>query len=217
VLDRVGFAAVTKKGVGLPVAGTAFWIAASVVFYLVPPALAGLIVMVATGLVFPLGILISRLLKGDVLAKRPPLSDLGGILAAVQLSYWPIIVLCYLVFPVWLPFVLAVLFGSHFLPYGWLYQSRGYYFLGIAVPVVAVVVALLGPSVSHAFTAPATAAIYLVACVIVLKEVAALPPAAGASQSDPPSAASLTSASLVSLSPRGIPETRQVASVPTAE
>jgi len=72
---------------------------------------------------------------------------------------------------------MAVLFGSHFLPYGWLYQSRGYYFLGIVVPVLAVVVALMGPSVSQALTAPATAVIYAIACAVVLKEVAALQPA----------------------------------------
>jgi hypothetical protein len=157
MLDREGFAAVTRKGVGLPIAGVAFWVAASGVFYLVSPKLAGLVVMLATGLVFPLGIVISRLLKGDVLAKQPPLSDLGGILAAVQLFDWPIIILCYVLLPVWLPFVLAVLFGSHFLPYGWLYQSRGYYFLGIAVPAAAAALALTGPSMSHAWTAPATA------------------------------------------------------------
>jgi len=180
MLDRERLAVVTKKGVGLPIAGVVFWIAASGIFFLVPLKLAGLLVMVATGLVFPLGILISRLLKGDVWAKQPPLSDLGGILAAVQLLDWPIIILCYLLFPVWLPFVLAVLFGSHFLAYGWLYQSRGYYFLGTAVPVVAAAAALMGPSVSYAYTAPATAVVYLLACVLVLKEVAALPPAAEA-------------------------------------
>jgi len=177
MLDRQGFSAITKKGIGLPIAGTVFWIAASWVFYLVPFKLGGMVVMVATGLVFPLGILVSRLLKGDVMAKQPPLSDLGGILAAVQLFYWPLIILCYLVLPVWLPFVMAVLFGSHFLPYGWLYQSRGYYFLGIVVPALAVVVALMGPSVSHALTAPVTAVIYAIACAVVLKEVAALQPA----------------------------------------
>ncbi|HEY5548341.1 MAG TPA: hypothetical protein VIL17_01950 [Coriobacteriia bacterium] len=181
MFDRAGFAAATKKGIGLPIAGAAFWIAASAIFLLVPPKPAGFVVMVGTGLVFPLGILISRLLKGDIFAKEPPLSDLGGILAAVQLFYWPIIILCMLVFPVWLPFVLAVLFGSHFLPYGWLYQSRGYYFLGIAVPVVAAATALMGPSVSHAYTAPATAAIYVLGCAVVLNEVAALPPVMGAS------------------------------------
>jgi hypothetical protein len=188
MLDREGLAAVTKKGIGLPVAGVVFWIAASGIFYLAPLRLAGLVVMVGTGLVFPLGILISRLLKGDVLAKQPPLSNLGGILAAVQLFDWPIIILCYLLFPVWLPFVLAVLFGSHFLPYGWLYQSRGYYFLGIAVPVVAAAAPLMGPSISYAYTAPATAAIYVLACVLVLKEVAALPPVAEASPQPIPDA-----------------------------
>jgi len=31
MFDRAGFAAATKKGIGLPIAGAAFWIAASVI------------------------------------------------------------------------------------------------------------------------------------------------------------------------------------------
>ncbi|MDA0330033.1 MAG: hypothetical protein O2958_13635 [Gemmatimonadetes bacterium] len=31
---------------------------------------------------------------------------------------------------------MAVLFGSHFLPYAWLYESRAYAFLSISVAVV---------------------------------------------------------------------------------
>ena len=89
MLDRQGFSAITKKGIGLPIAGTVFWIAASWVFYLVPFKLGGMVVMVATGLVFPLGILVSRLLKGDVMAKQPPLSDLGGSLRSSNSSTGP--------------------------------------------------------------------------------------------------------------------------------
>lgn len=175
--SREELAAVTKKGVGLPLAGIVYWIGASVLFQALPMKRAALLAMLATGLVFPLGLLISRLLAADLFARRPPLSSLGGILALVQLCYWPVILLCYALFPVWMPFVLAVLFGSHFLPYGWLYQSRGYYFLGAAVPLAATAVALFGAAVSYTYTAPVVAVVYLLGSVQVLREVSSQVPA----------------------------------------
>jgi len=171
MLDRRELSAVTKKGVGLPIAGVVFWIVATVIWRVMPAPRAGIVVLAATGLVFPLGLLLSRGLKADVLARRKPLSDLGGVLAAVQLLYLPVLILCVLRFPAWMPFVMAVLFGSHFLPYGWLYESRGYYLLGIGIPVVATAIALAGPSASYAWTAPATAALYALGAGRILREI----------------------------------------------
>jgi hypothetical protein len=103
------------------------------------------------------------------------------VLAAVQLAYGPVLLLVYGLQPLWLPFVMAVLFGSHFLPYGWLYRSRGYYFLGIAVPLVATALRVMGVDLSYAYTAPVVAVVYGVGVVQVLREVHDLtgaPPAA---------------------------------------
>ena len=40
---------------------------------------------------------------------------------------------------------LAMVFGAHLLPFGWLYQSRVYYFMTAAITVGALIVGLLFP------------------------------------------------------------------------
>jgi hypothetical protein len=168
---RAALSSTTRKGVGLPLAGSVYWIVASVLFLLLPPKRAELLVMIGTGAIFPLGLLLSKLAHGDVMAKQPPLSNLGVVLAAVQLFYWPVLILCFVQLPLWFPFVAVVLFGSHFLPYGWLYQSPGYYFMGIALPIAATVLALFGSSISYRWTAPVAAGIYLLGFIQILREI----------------------------------------------
>lgn len=49
---------------------------------------------------------------------------LGLLLAALPLFFWPVITVVYALAPAWTLWTMALLFGSHFPPYAWLYQSR---------------------------------------------------------------------------------------------
>ena len=113
-------------GIGMPLAGMLFWLLYAVLVSQFRIQSAVYLSFFATGLVFPLGFGLTRLAGGDLFAKSPALTPLGLQLAAVQLFFWPVIIVLARIAPEWAPYVMAVLFGSHFLPYGWLYRSRGY-------------------------------------------------------------------------------------------
>jgi hypothetical protein len=102
-----------------------------------------MICFILTGAVFPVGAVLTRLMGGDLFAKSAALTPLGIQLAAVQLFYWPIIVVVFRRAPEWTPFTLAVLFGSHFLPYMWLYRSRAYAFLTVSTGLSLSIAALV--------------------------------------------------------------------------
>jgi hypothetical protein len=118
-----------------------------------------------TGLVFPVGVLLTRLAGGDLFAKSPGLTPLGLLLAALQLFFWPIIALVYVLAPAWTPWTMAILFGSHFLPYAWLYRSRAYAFLSVSVAVSLTVLALVARAPMPEIVPLITAVCYFIAII----------------------------------------------------
>ena len=71
------------------------------------------------------------------------LTPLGMLLAALQIFFWPIIILIYKLSPAWTPWAMASLFGAHFLPYAWLHRSAAYAFLSASVAASLVALALV--------------------------------------------------------------------------
>jgi hypothetical protein len=96
------------------------------------------------------------------------------LLAAVQLFYWPVIVVVFLQARAWTPFAMALLFGSHFLPYAWLYRSRGYALLAIATALALTAAAIATRSALYSAAPLIAAAGYSVAVVMIGREVAVL-------------------------------------------
>jgi len=176
--ERDRLALLTRKGIGMPVAGLCYWLGVAALVRVLPQRSALILSFFLTGAVFPVGALLTRLAGGDLFAKSPTLTPLGLLLAAVQLFYWPIIVVVFRAAPEWTPFTMAVLFGSHFLPYAWLYRSRGYGFLAVAVAVVLTAMVVVTRQPLYA-TAPLLAAgCYAVAVALLWQEVRALAPRA---------------------------------------
>ena len=63
-----------------------------------------------------------------------------------EIARGPVLVAVFFIRPELVPFTMGVLFGSHFLPYGWFYRSRGYTTLGISAPIVALLLQLAAPA-----------------------------------------------------------------------
>lgn len=156
-------ARITQLGIGMPIAGTLFWLAFAAFGWFYPPKTAALLSFFATGAVFPLGWWFTHLAGGDLMSKGHPLNGLGGLLNGVQFFYWPVLMLIFGIAPSYVPFAFGVLFGSHFLGYGWLYKSAGYTGLGIGAPVVALSVQLAFPTQVAWLLPLAVAATYIVA------------------------------------------------------
>jgi hypothetical protein len=164
----------TRMGIGMPMAGMLYWLAVAFLVSRYEIQNAVYLSFFATGAVFPLGILFTRLMGGDLFAKSPALGTLGVQLAAVQLFYWPVIIILASLAPRWTPYCMAVMFGSHFLPYGWLYRSKGYMVLTILTTVATTATVLIarGP-VPHVVPLVAAAS-YFVSVLITYGEIQAV-------------------------------------------
>lgn len=170
--DRLAF--LTRKGVGMPVAGLLYWLSVAVLVRTLPERSALVIAFAATGAVFPIGALLTRLVGGDLFVKSPTFTSLGLQLAAIQLFYWPIIILVFREIPEWTPFAMAVLFSSHFLPYWWLYRSKAYAALAVLTTTACVAAVLFVGSPLFTVIPLVAAACYAVGVVALGVEVAAL-------------------------------------------
>jgi hypothetical protein len=169
--ERGRLARLTRRGLGMPVAGMLYWIAVAILVRRLPPGTALVFAFALTGAVFPAGAGLTRLLGGNLFAKSPSLTPLGLQLAAVQLFYWPVVIVVFREATAWTPFTLAVLFGSHFLPYAWLYRSRGYLVLSLLVALVLSGAALATRSALHLQAPVLAAACYAVAIGLLWSEV----------------------------------------------
>jgi hypothetical protein len=68
--------------------------------------------------------------------------------------------------------ILAMIFGAHLLPYGWLYQSKSYTVLSIVIPIVALIIGLNFPPY---FVAGLMIAVEIVFSLLLSVEVKKLP------------------------------------------
>ena len=170
-LDRMrdDIARITQRGIGMPAAGIAFWLAVAQIMQSVPLERANIYAFMATGAVFPLGAAISKWIGADLFSKGHPLTRLGMTLNFVQFAYWPVLIVVNSVAPQWTIFTMATLFGSHFLPYGWFYRSAGYTALGIGSIVVPLAMVLAGARRPE-WIALAMAALYAMTVVRVHAE-----------------------------------------------
>ena len=171
--ERNRLVRLTRMGIGMPIAGMLFWLVFA--FLVARFKIDGAVVLAffATGLVFPLGAGITRLLGGDLFARSRTFTSLGLILAAVQLFYWPVIIVLYQIAPVWVPYAIAVLFGSHFLPYLWLYRSRGYALLAILTTLATTATVLVARGPAPLAVTLVAAGCYLASLFVIRAEVAA--------------------------------------------
>ena len=160
----------TRMGLGMPIAGMLYWLAYAFLVSRFRIDSAVYMAFFATGFIFPLGVGITRLLGGDLFAKSPALTSLGLQLAALQLFFWPVIIVLAGIAPRWAPYAMACLFASHFLPYGWLYRSRGYMLLAILTAAATTVTVIVARGPAPRVVPLVAAASYLVAILVIRAE-----------------------------------------------
>ena len=132
----------SKNGIAFLGAGMIVWGIITMLFFL-PLEIAeqNIFMLISTGLMFPLAILLSRLLKADWKVKNHPLADLGLYLNVAQFVYFPLLFWVFMKSPHDFVLFFAVITGAHFFPYGWLYRVKAYY---IMAPVISVGMMVIG-------------------------------------------------------------------------
>jgi hypothetical protein len=101
-----------------------------------------LLTFCSTAPLVPLAFLISKVLKIDFQNKENPLTNLGILFSVNQILYLLIAMWVYPTVPEKMLMVIAMIFGAHLMPYGWLYHSKTYMVYSVAIPVMALCVGL---------------------------------------------------------------------------
>lgn len=156
----------SKLGLPMILAGLAFWVIAGLAGIVLDDA-AVWVYAYGIGLVFPVGLLVGKGMKADMLSAANPLFKLAGFMGAVQLLFVPLVVLVLMVLPDWLPMAVGVLTGAHFLPFAALYRSKGYLFLSIGTVTCASLTGWLFQPHAFLVTPVAVAAVYFVTCILL--------------------------------------------------
>lgn len=143
---RLNSAVQQKKGLHFILASVFIWTAVLIVHLTALPILMkNLLTFCLTAPLVPLAYLISKIIKVDFTNKGNPLTNLGVLFSINQMLYILIAMWIYNAVPDKMVMVLAMIFGAHLLPYGWLYQSKSYMVLSGVIPIAALIVGLNFP------------------------------------------------------------------------
>ena len=140
---RLDCAVKQKKGLHFILSSVVIWCAILVVQLLDIPALSkNLFTFCCTAPLVPLAYFVSKIIKVDFQNKDNPLTDLGILFSVNQILYLLIAMWVFPTVPEKMLMVLAMIFGAHLLPYGWLYKSKSYMIFSVFISIAALIVGL---------------------------------------------------------------------------
>ena len=131
-----------KNGIDFILAASLVWIAITYFWTLPYPSYnKSIITFMVGGVMMPLAILFSKLLKTEWTIKTNPLQPLGLWLNFAQLFYFPFLVFVLIKMPDCFVMVYVIITGAHFFPYAWFFKSVAY---AVAAGVISVGAMILG-------------------------------------------------------------------------
>ena len=156
---RLDCALKQKKGLHFILASIIIWLVVMAIHLTSLPILSkNLLTFCFTAPLMPLAYMFSKLIKVDFSNRGNPLTKLGIVFSLNQILYLLIAMWVYPTVPDKMVMVLAMIFGAHLLPFGWLYKSKSYIVLSVVIPVVVLLVGINFPA-------------YIVAALMVLFEI----------------------------------------------
>lgn len=127
-----------KKGLHFIIASIIIWAIVAMIHSTNLPILSkNFYTFFATAPLVPLAYLISKLIKVDFKDSSNPLNQLGIIFSINQILYLLIAMWIFPNVPDKMVMIIAMIFGAHLFPYGWLYQSKTYYIMAMIIPLIA--------------------------------------------------------------------------------
>ncbi|MBC8059709.1 MAG: hypothetical protein H7Y18_03495 [Clostridiaceae bacterium] len=134
-----------KKGLHFIMASVVIWCVVLIIWLLpIEDVLTkNLLTFCFTAPLVPLAYMISKLIKAEFSSKDNPLNKLGILFACNQYLYILIVMWVYPTVPEKMVMVLAVIFGAHLLPFGWLYQSKAYYVMSVLISVTTLITGIM--------------------------------------------------------------------------
>lgn len=140
--SRNNLSVISKNGIGFLLSAVVIWAIITIIF-LQPLEIhsKNIYMLFSTGLMFPLSVGMSTLIKADWRLKNNPLGNLGLYLNMAQLIYFPILFWGIIKSPNDAIIFFAIITGAHFFPYGWFYNAKPFY---VMAPVISVAIMGLG-------------------------------------------------------------------------
>lgn len=131
-----------KNGLAFLLSSSVIWILILTIFLLLNDIRTkNVLVLFSSGLMLPLSLIMSRLIKADFKTDDNPIGMLGLHLNFAQLMYFPLIFWAFSKDPKLMILFFAVITGAHLFPYGWFYKSLAY---KVMSPVMSLVLIIIG-------------------------------------------------------------------------
>lgn len=128
--EKRSFFIKANGGQSLPAAGCIYWFALGIAGFYLKPQTWFIVSAFTSGLIFPLGLLLSRPLKADIKVSSP----LNGLIAPALISmmtFWPLAIAGTSSDVSFITLALAVGMGIHWPVIGWMYGRKVYLLHGI--------------------------------------------------------------------------------------
>lgn len=143
---RTSLSVNAKNGLDFTLSASIIWLLIGFVWTLDQSSYnKSIITFMVGGLMLPLALLLSKLLKTIWTDKTNPLQPLGLWLNFAQLFYFPFLVLTLIKMPDYFVMVYIIITGAHFFPYSWFYNTRLYAIFAGIISVGALIFGLLLP------------------------------------------------------------------------
>ncbi len=135
-----------KNGLDFILAASVIWLVISFIWTLPYSSYnKSVLTFVIGSLMFPLAILLSKVLKTTWTMPSNPLQPLGLWLNFAQLFYFPILIFVLLKMPDYFVMAYAIITGAHFFPYAWFYKTIWF---AIMAGIISVGTLLIGLNVT---------------------------------------------------------------------
>jgi hypothetical protein len=170
--EKLRFLVAANGGISLPAAGALYWIALGIAGGFLDHSLWTYAALFGSGLIFPLGLLLSKPMKANLTAASPLGSLLLPAFTSMFLSYPVSMTAAYSNVSI-APLAFSIGMSLHWPVVGWMYGSRVCY---VHAPVRAILVTacwLLFPDLRFILIPFVVAAIYLVTIAGIRSEVSA--------------------------------------------
>lgn len=140
---RMDCAIKQKKGLHFILASIIIWCAVLIIHLTLLPILTkNLFTFCSTAPLVLIAFLVSKIIKVDFQNKENPLTNLGVLFSLNQMLYLLIAMWIYPTLPEKMLMVIAMIFGAHLLPFGWLYKSKSYIVFSILVPILSLIIGI---------------------------------------------------------------------------
>ncbi|WP_448569296.1 DUF7010 family protein [Thalassotalea ganghwensis] len=117
---RAEFEKSANRSVSMPLAGTIVWAIVAILSTLLDGRTSIYILLFATGAIFPMAILISKIRKENLSSSTNPLSKLMGLCILMVNLLWAVHIPLLLKAPEFVPMSLGIGLGLHWIVYSWI-------------------------------------------------------------------------------------------------